>query len=397
MRRESPTPSTFADLSLRSDPPSSAPPASPLTPLAGGGPSAALGAASGNAGRSRLDETPRPRLDETGTGSTGNRLRWDDTPRARNTDNDPLDLPLFEPGQPPARTPSSTPPPGRMPAAPAMTSAPAPAPSPASSTSSPLDDRPLISATLPPRPPLSVRRRTAEGTGTGTGPRPRVTPQSASSYGTTTGTTTTTTTSSSSRVTPAPRADAPSLELDFSDPSDVAGNDPGLDLSGAAEAASSASVFGRGVSADAAAADAADADADTAPLGARLLAGAIDVAFMALIELVVLHFTFRLTGLSFGDWRRLPLAPLIGFLALLHGGYLTMFTAASGQTMGKMIAKIKVVTMQGGAVPFGTAVVRACVWLATAPIAVGLIPALISNDHRALHDRFADTRVIKAA
>jgi uncharacterized RDD family membrane protein YckC len=391
MRRESPTPSTFADLSLRSDPPSPSSPASPPANAGasvganpGSGPDAGSGTglSTGSAARPRLDQTPRPRFDETG--QTGSRLRWDDTPRARNTDNDPLDLPLFEPGQPPvglptrveARTPSPTPPPTRTPAA-SMT--------PPSASSSPLDDRPLVSATLPPRPPLSVRRRTAEGTGTGSGPRPRVTPQSASSYATTTST------SSSARVTPAPRVDTPSLELDFSDPSDAIGSGADLSSSATAAAAVSASALGLDASAEAE----TDTLADTAPLGSRLLAGVIDVAFMALIEFVVLHFTFRLTGLSFADWRRLPLAPLIGFLALLHGGYLSMFTAASGQTMGKMIAKIKVVTMQGGAVPFGTAVVRAFVWLATAPIVVGLIPALISNDHRALHDRFADTRVIK--
>lgn len=357
MRRDSPSPSTLGDLSL--DEPARA----------------ARGA------------------EDAGTTTTGRtRLRWDDVPRVRPTD-DPLDLPLFEPGNPPARTPgaSSTP------------ASPLP-------SASQIDDRPLISATLPPRPPLSVRRRTAEGTGTG--PRPRVTPQSAS----TTSTYSTTSTATTGRVTPQsqPRYEEPRLELDFSDSPDATAEpdlsslgtttgtttSTGARRSAARKTGASAAVDGVATDADAAndaasASEDADVYSDTAPLMSRLTGGVFDIAFMVFIDLIVLHFTFRLTGVPFGEWRRLPVAPLVGFLAMLHGGYLAMFTAASGQTMGKMIAKTKVVTMQGGAVPFGTAVVRAVVWLATVPTIVGLIPAFISNDHRALHDRFADTRVIK--
>jgi uncharacterized RDD family membrane protein YckC len=146
----------------------------------------------------------------------------------------------------------------------------------------------------------------------------------------------------------------------------------------------------------------ADADTDAAideslaPIGTRVAAGAIDLAFMLAIDAAVLYFTLRLTGLPFEAWRRLPIAPLAGFLALLHGGYLTMFTAASGQTMGKMLTNIRVVSSQGGPVPFGSAVVRAGVWLLTiVPAGIGFLPALLAADRRALHDRFADTKVIK--
>lgn len=312
----------------------------------------------------------RPRMQDTGRAriaDDGLRLRADESPRARNTDSDPLDLPLFDPGVP-------------MPA----------------------DDRPLVSATLPPRPPLSVRRTSD----TGTRPRPRVTPQPP-------GSTTTSTTSTSSRPTPAARVDEPRLDLDFSSTDDLLGVEPDLSTLGASVGADATTTTGtrsgRYATASAAATSAraddaagtdaeadAAADTDTAPMAARVLAGAIDVAFLLVVDLIVLHFTFRLTGLTFAEWRRLPIAPLAGFLALMHGGYLAMFTAASGQTMGKMVAGLKVVTMRGGAVPFGQAVVRAFVWLLSVPTIVGIIPALLSTDHRALHDRFADTRVIKA-
>jgi uncharacterized RDD family membrane protein YckC len=64
--------------------------------------------------------------------------------------------------------------------------------------------------------------------------------------------------------------------------------------------------------------------------------------------------------------------------------------------MGKMMTSIRVVSSHGGPVPFGSAVVRAVVWLLTiVPAGVGFIPAFLANDRRALHDRFADTKVVK--
>jgi uncharacterized RDD family membrane protein YckC len=142
-------------------------------------------------------------------------------------------------------------------------------------------------------------------------------------------------------------------------------------------------------------ADGAAIDEHLAPLATRAIAGLIDVAFMIAVAAVVLYFTLRITALPVSDWRRLPLAPLAGFLGLLYVGYLTMFTAASGQTMGKMLMGARVVTSHGGPVPFGSAVVRAVAWLLTiVPAGVGFIPALLAADRRALHDRFADTKVI---
>jgi uncharacterized RDD family membrane protein YckC len=53
--------------------------------------------------------------------------------------------------------------------------------------------------------------------------------------------------------------------------------------------------------------------------------------------------------------------------------------------------------MDGGAVPFGHAVLRAILWLLTiVPLGIGALPALLTDDRRALHDRLANTRVVKA-
>jgi uncharacterized RDD family membrane protein YckC len=349
--------------------------------------------------------------------------------QAASVDSDPLDLPLFNPGAP-AGAPPRNAPSTRSAAASGVASVnaetapmrvPPPASPPAPAPRAPADDRPLVSGATPPRAPLAVRRPTGDV------PRAR-------------------------RVTPAQptptRIEEPRLDLggpdltsepDLDDmdlspsaqPRDIAASIagsraaasrtplsrdastrqatvrdtlprevpvPALPPRDAAEARAAAARAGATASADAASEEASSEaiDEHLAPLGTRVAAGAIDLVFMLAVDAVVLYFTLRITGLPLEAWRRLPIAPLVGFLALLHVGYLTMFTAASGQTMGKMLTRIRVVASHGGPVPFGSAVVRAVAWLITiVPAGVGFIPAILATDRRALHDRFADTKVIK--
>ena len=80
---------------------------------------------------------------------------------------------------------------------------------------------------------------------------------------------------------------------------------------------------------------------------------------------------------------------------------MTMFTAAGGQTIGKMIAGTKVAsaasTEGAGRVSFGTAMVRAAMcFVSVLPAGAGFLMALFRADGRALHDAVADTRVIRA-
>lgn len=129
--------------------------------------------------------------------------------------------------------------------------------------------------------------------------------------------------------------------------------------------------------------------------GGRVLAGLVDAAILLGIDALVVWLTLRLLGLGLGDWPRLPLAPLVGFLSLLDTSYLVTFTAASGQTIGKSMAGLRVVTQAGGRVPFGHAVVRsAVVLLCAAPAGLGLLPIFLDAGGRGLHDRVAGTRVI---
>ena len=137
-----------------------------------------------------------------------------------------------------------------------------------------------------------------------------------------------------------------------------------------------------------------------APVASRVVAAAIDLAIAGGIDAIVLYLTLRLAGLTFAEWSVLPKVPLITFLLLLNGGYFVLFTAAGGQTIGKMASGIRVVPQQPDAgirVPFSTAVVRAVAYaISLLPAGLGFVPILFSPDGRALHDRLSDTRVVKA-
>ncbi len=152
----------------------------------------------------------------------------------------------------------------------------------------------------------------------------------------------------------------------------------------------------------AAAAPETAADTLTAGILPRIGAAVIDTVILAGINVIVLYFTLKICDLTFADVLQLPAAPLLSFLLLLDGGYVTTFVAAGGQTIGKMAAGIRVVPADpaapsGERVTLGHAIVRgAMFFLCLLPLGLGLLPALFGREHRGLHDRLADTRVVKA-
>lgn len=139
-----------------------------------------------------------------------------------------------------------------------------------------------------------------------------------------------------------------------------------------------------------------------APAGRRLLAALIDLALIGAIDAAVIYFTLRVAGLEAAAFFAIPIVPLGTFLLLINGGYAVMFTAATGQTIGKMAAGIRVVGTSPAdvihdRVTFGRAVLRTAGYFASLlPVGLGFLPALIGRDHRALHDRLAETRVVCA-
>ncbi|MBI2832845.1 MAG: RDD family protein [Acidobacteria bacterium] len=140
-----------------------------------------------------------------------------------------------------------------------------------------------------------------------------------------------------------------------------------------------------------------ESTAPAASAGARLGGAAIDGTLLAAIDAAVIYLTLRLCGLSIAEIDSLPVAPLAGFFLVVNGGYFTGFLTSGGQTVGKMIVGSRVVACDGGRVTLGSAIVRTGAYLVSAlPAALGFLPILIGSDRRALHDRIASTRVVKA-
>ena len=138
-----------------------------------------------------------------------------------------------------------------------------------------------------------------------------------------------------------------------------------------------------------------------APTGARVIGGAIDLLLMAGIDLAVLDRTLWLTELTFDNVDLIPKAPFLVFLALLNGGYLTAFTVAGGQTIGKMIAGTRVATSDEHAATDRVTLAQAALrsvgyFISLLPAGLGMVPALVGPDRRGFHDWLAHTRVVKA-
>jgi uncharacterized RDD family membrane protein YckC len=137
---------------------------------------------------------------------------------------------------------------------------------------------------------------------------------------------------------------------------------------------------------------------EPATVGARVTAVAIDFLILTVIDALVVYLTMQICGLTVEELGLLPKGPLVAFLLVQNGGYLAAFTAG-GQTLGKMVAGIRVVSAESNApLDLGHSIVRTLVWVMLAiPAGLGFITALFSTDRRGLHDRCAGAKVIRAA
>jgi uncharacterized RDD family membrane protein YckC len=204
------------------------------------------------------------------------------------------------------------------------------------------DDTPLISAPRPVRPPLSVRRSTPD--------IPRVRPR-------------------------ATRKRSDAAELNFQIDAAIAE---------ASDDVASPPTMAR---------------PEQASRVARLAAMLIDVGLLGGIDAAVIYLTLAIAGLTFtlADVAVLPIVPTAAFLLLLNGGYVVAFTLAGGQTIGKMLTGIRVTSDDGTRLDAGRAVLRAAGCLLSLLTAgLGYFPAFFSTDARALQDRLAGTRVVRA-
>ena len=138
-----------------------------------------------------------------------------------------------------------------------------------------------------------------------------------------------------------------------------------------------------------------DPVADASPFGKRAVAAMIDHGILLGIDLVVLYFTLRLTDLAFADWKVLPWLPLAAFLLSVKVAYLSAFTTAGGQTIGKMATHIRVVSEDGGGLDPGRALRRAVLELVSiATAGAPFLTAITDPLRRGVHDRASGTRVV---
>lgn len=128
----------------------------------------------------------------------------------------------------------------------------------------------------------------------------------------------------------------------------------------------------------------------------RLGAAVIDALLLGGLSAALVWATLRWCGLPLAEARILPILPTAAFLVVVGLGYLLLFTAAGGQTVGKMVCGIRVVDEAADELPLRQALYREVVAVPSVlALGLGFFPALVGEE-RALHDRLAHTRVVRA-
>jgi uncharacterized RDD family membrane protein YckC len=132
----------------------------------------------------------------------------------------------------------------------------------------------------------------------------------------------------------------------------------------------------------------------------RVSAAVVDAALLAILATGLVSVTLRWAGLDWEQAQVLPAVPLAGFILVIVTGYLFMFTAASGQTVGKMLLGIRVVdagASGSGVAPLSLrqAFYREALTIPSVLLCgAGFLPAF-TGDGRAVHDRLTQTRVVR--
>ena len=126
------------------------------------------------------------------------------------------------------------------------------------------------------------------------------------------------------------------------------------------------------------------------PAGFWSRAGAvlIDVVLVMVAEVAFGFVMWALTD------DRLAAAASRAFRFLASPCYFVFLHWARGQTLGKMVFRIRVVMLNGAPLSFGLSVLRHLgSWLSAAILGIGYLLAAFRADKRALHDLIAGTRV----
>lgn len=128
----------------------------------------------------------------------------------------------------------------------------------------------------------------------------------------------------------------------------------------------------------------------------RLFSGAVDLAFVSLIQLTLFYLTTHLVAQRLGALPRSALVAMGLVGAVLAAGYFLFFWSLSGQTLGKLLTGSRVVDRKGRALGFGRSTIRLfAAVLALLPLGAGLLPLWTDPERRGWHDRIAGSKVIR--
>ena len=130
--------------------------------------------------------------------------------------------------------------------------------------------------------------------------------------------------------------------------------------------------------------------------GRRIAAGIADLLLLGAVDGLVVALTARLLGIPAAAAAGMPWLPLGAFLVLLNLASVVTLTALGGQTLGKMAAGVRVVSLDGAPVTTSRAMVRTVLSvLSLLPAGLGFV-GLLARSRRAGHDWLAGTRVVLA-
>lgn len=118
-----------------------------------------------------------------------------------------------------------------------------------------------------------------------------------------------------------------------------------------------------------------------------------------IIDAVILVVIYVVLGLVFGLVLGADTGSLLGSLvgAIVGIVYIVYFWTTTGQTPGKKMMGLKVVTMDGGMLTTGGAITRLVGYaISSAVFELGFLWILFDKDKQGWHDKIAKTYVVKA-
>jgi predicted Zn finger-like uncharacterized protein len=131
----------------------------------------------------------------------------------------------------------------------------------------------------------------------------------------------------------------------------------------------------------------------------RVLAYLIDSVLLITVQTalsLLINLTIGMLGIATeGDPAISTIIWLFG--AVLSISYAVFFTGYCGQTPGKMALRIKVIRTDGGPVNYGRAALREVLgkFISSILLGIGYLMVAFDNRKQGLHDKIADTYVIK--